>query len=123
MNGNILIAVKSPKVSQDVQKLLISHFVKHDPECKTFFEEKLKFFLVSHKEYVKRDAFVSQRKQCSPPIIEAFLLQKLSLLLEQKNDYYYKKLNAKINLSKKRDRSEMSGGDNMMHHYENGSET
>lgn len=33
------------------------------------------------------------------------------MLLEQKQDYYYKKLNAKANMSKKRDRHEMSGGD------------
>lgn len=85
-NSNILIAVKSPKMMMDIQKYLINYFVKAD-EGKGFYEEKLKFLLNSHKEYARREALVSQKRDCNTNLIEAFYQHKLSLLLEQKLDW------------------------------------
>jgi hypothetical protein len=42
LNRSILVAVKTLKLKCDIQRLLITHFVKSNSPCKLYYEEKLR---------------------------------------------------------------------------------
>ena len=87
----LLIAVKSPKLCNDLQKFLTYTFAKDGRSAgKQLYEDKLRFHLVSHREFCRREAILHKRpEQRGPAPVEAceqFLLHKLSLLMDQKNE-------------------------------------
>ena len=97
-----------------MQRLLISYFVKSDAKCKSFMEDKLKFFLTTKYEARSRDyktTFYQDIAGCTKDVCEAYLTQKLSLLLDQKRDFTFNRLTAKSGLAnRKRVRPEDDGG-------------
>lgn len=101
----MLVVVKSQKLQLDVQRYLMARFVHG--EAAGLGEDKLRYQLMSHREYFKREALVSNAGvACSLSLIEQYYLHKLGLILDQK-----RASRAHTTESKKRPRDEFDSVD------------
>lgn len=76
------MVLKSQKLKMDVQRYLMSHFLFNE-EGAGLSEEKLRYQLMSHRDYLKREQLLtSTGANCNPSLIEQYFLHKLGFILE-----------------------------------------
>lgn len=108
----VLVAAKTQRQAQDIQRLLNAKYLRGKNGERTFFEDKLRYQVNSYREYCQREQVLIKRPNTTKASAitvesaEAFLTQKLSLLLDQKYDLLARRHHA-INAKKEEEKVEL----------------
>ncbi|TNV85624.1 hypothetical protein FGO68_gene6330 [Halteria grandinella] len=105
-NKNVMIVVKSQKMQFDLQRYIYSYFTLNDKGI-GLQEDKLRYYLQSHREQQKREHLATSQQTCTQNTIEQYYLHSLALQLDQKRQTQIQKIEGAY-ASKKRGRNEIS---------------
>ena len=73
----LMIVVKSIRLAQDIQRILYSHFkLKSHGGSRVFFEDKLRYHLISHREFWRRESVLKMNVPMTESWKEEILKQK-----------------------------------------------
>jgi hypothetical protein len=92
----------------DLKKYLAAVFISREKEFK-YFTFKIYQLIKAYSENVRRNKVIKNPKYSKSDKIEAYLLNKLELILRQKNQEYFSKIDNMFMDKRKRDISDYFG--------------